>query len=239
MELFREPLDHLKAYLADAEGRCALQQSTCDLVSAWPEKSSLVMQKDTAVELGGAEGSLFMIIWTGQKGLIHPGRISLVGPDLSAALAAKLPLAQVVLIRGACQDEYETYQALQDILLNTRGRGLSTRFWPDRRKIWIRVSREALQEGFNLLRYGGTLLSRLTENPAVDEAEIIFVTEPLHDRPQLARAAEKSEAIMEALLKMYDNINFDCDDCDYREVCDEVSALKEIHQRLHEERGRK
>jgi CO dehydrogenase/acetyl-CoA synthase beta subunit len=238
MELFREPLDHLKAYLADAESRIALQQSTFGLVSTWPEKSSLVMQKDTAVELGGSEGSLFLILWTGQKGLIHPGRISLVGPDLSAAIEAKMPFAQIVLIRGTCQDEYETYQALQDLLLNTRGWGISTRFWPDRRKIWIRVSREALKEGFNLLRYGGTLVNKLTESPVVEEAEIIFVTEPLYGSSQLVRAAEKSETIIEALLKMYDNINFDCEECDYREVCAEVSALKEIHQRLHEERGR-
>lgn len=236
MELFKEPLDHLNAYLQDAGGRKVLRQTSCDPFLAWPEKPSLVLQEDTAVELGGAGGSLFMILWTGQAGLIHPGRISLIGPDLAERAQAKFPFTQIILVKGAYQDEYETYQKLRDTVFDTRLKGVSTRVWPDRQKVWCRVSREALGQGFNLMRYGCTLLKRLNSLPSVEAAEIIFSTEAVNEKSPLAPVAEKVQDIIEALLKMYEEMNFDCESCEYNEVCEEVAGLKEIHQRLQKER---
>ena len=236
MELFKEVLADLSVYLKDAEHRNVLRRYCYNNFSVWPEHSSLVLQEDTAVELGGAGGSLLVIFWTGRAGLISPGQISLVGPDLSETGVSKLPLAQIVLVKGSFSDEYETYQTLQDVVFDTRLKGLSMRFWPDRQKIWCRVSREALDKGFNLNRYGSTLIKRLNALPSVEEAEVIFVTEALQNITLLNVVAEKVRDIMEALLKIYDQLNFDCESCEYQEVCAEVAGLKEIHQRLNEER---
>jgi CO dehydrogenase/acetyl-CoA synthase beta subunit len=235
MELFKEPLEHLSAYLQDAGGRKVLREFYSDPFSAWPEQSSLVLQEDTALELGGAGGSLFMILWTGQGGVIRPGRISLVGPDLVETAANKLPFTQIVLVRGAFQDEYATYRDLRDTVFDTRLKGISTRVWPDRQKVWCRVSREALGQGFNLMRYGCTLLKRLYSLPSVQEAEIIFATEALNKGP-LTAVAEKVQDMVEALLMIYEENDFDCESCEYSEICEEVAGLKEIHQRLQKER---
>ncbi len=236
MELFKEPLNHLSAYLQEAGGRNVLRQICGDPFSAWPEQSSLVLQEDTAVELGGAGGSLFMILWTGQAGVIRPGRISLIGPDLTETAQVKFPFTQIVLVRGAYQDEYQTYQDLRDTVFDTRLKGVSTRVWPDRQKVWCRVSREAMGQGFNLMRYGCTLLKRLNNLPSVEEAEVIFSTEAVNEKSLLAPVADKVQDIVEALLKMYEELNFDCESCEYNEVCEEVAGLKEIHQRLQKER---
>ncbi len=236
MNLFREPIEHLRSYLADAENRNVLQRCSYNPFLTWPEESSLVLQENTAMELGGSEGSLLMILWTGQAGIVHPGRISLAGPDLTETDQTGLPFTQIILARGVFGDEYETYQTLQDALFDTRFRGVSTRFWPDRQKVWNRVSGEALAEGFNLMHCGGTLLKKLQALSSVEEAEVIFSTEAPHDQSLLVPAAQKTQDIMEALLKIYEEINFDCESCEYKEVCAEVADLKDIHRRLHEER---
>lgn len=236
MELFREPIEYLKDYLADADKRKELQGTKCSMISSWPRGSSLVLQADTALELGGAEGSLFIILWTEQDGVISPGQISLVGPDIQEAENKKLPVAQVILIHGAFRDEYETYQLLLDTLLGVNLKDISVRFWPDRQRIWYRVSDKALINGFSLLRCGCTLLNRLQSLPAVKGAEIIISTESLTDHPFLKKAAANSSKILEALIKIHEDLNFDCEDCDYKDVCDEVGALKAIHRRLEEER---
>lgn len=236
VNLFSEPIGHLREYLAHAAQRNAVQSLYYNPFLTWPEGSSLVLQENTAFELGGSEKSLLMIFWTTQAGIVRPGYISLAGPDLTETDQTRLPFTQVILARGAFGDEYETYQILQDALFDTRLQGISTRFWPDRQKVWNRVSSEALAGGFNLMRYGGTLLKKLQTLPSVEEAEVIFSTESPHDQSLLAPAARKTQAIMETLLKIYEEINFDCDSCEYKEVCAEVAGLKEIHRRLHEER---
>lgn len=236
MELFKEPIEQVKGYLKDADKRGVLKSSYCDSFSPWPQESSLVLQDDTALELGGAEGSLFIILWTEQDNIIHPGRISLVGPDLTETEKSKLSLTQVILVNGALRDEYETYQVLQDILFATCLKHVSVRFWPDRQKVWYRVAKKALDSGFNLKRCGCTMLKQLEGLPAVKGAEIIISTEQLKSQPLLGQAAAKTREIMEALIKIHEELNFDCENCDYSEVCNEVAALKEIHRRRHRER---
>lgn len=236
VNLFSEPIGHLRNYLAHAAQRNVLQSLHYNPFLTWPEGSSLVLQENTAIELGGSEKSLLMIFWTGQAGIVSPGCISLAGPDLTETDQSRLPFTQVILARGAFDDEYETYQVLQDALFDIRLQGISTRFWPDRQKVWNRVSSDALAGGFNLMLYGGTLLKKLQTLPAVKEAEVIFSTESPPDQELLAQAGHKTQEIMETLLKIYEELNFDCESCEYKEVCAEVAGLKEIHRRLHEER---
>ncbi|MGM0689032.1 MAG: hypothetical protein ACQESO_05555 [Bacillota bacterium] len=236
MNLFSEPIGYLREYLAHAAQRKAVQSLNYSPFLTWPEGSSLVLQENTAIELGGSEKSLLMILWTGQAGIVSPGCISLAGHDLTETDQSRLPFTQVIMVRGDFGDEYETYQVLQDTLFDTRLQGISTRFWPDRQKVWNRVSSEALAGGFNLMRYGGTLLKKLQTLPTVKEAEVIFSTESPLDQGLLAPAARKTQEIMETLLKIYEELNFDCESCEYKEVCAEVADLKEIHRRLHGER---
>jgi len=236
LELFKEPLEHLRAYLEAADRCNRLHRYTYKSSLAWPLQTSLVLQEDTAVELGGAGGSLFLILWTAQEELIRPDCISLVGPDLTETSRVKLPFTQVILVRGGHRNEYETYQTLLDTVLATRLEGISIRIWPNRCRIWCRVNRAALGRNFNLRRYGYTLLKRLKTLPSVQEAEIIFVTEAVHQGTLPATAATKVQETLEVLLKIYEDLNFDCESCAYKEVCAEVTGLREIHRRLNKER---
>ena len=67
--------------------------------------------------------------------------------------------------------------------------------------------------------------------------ELVFITDQ-EELKRLKKPAEKVQDIVEALIKMYEEMHFDCETCEYQEVCEEVAGLKEIRDRLREKRGR-
>lgn len=237
MGLFKEPLNSLASYLEDARSEGTLREYTYNQFAVWPEKRSLVLQDNTAVELGSSGASLFMILWTGQSSVLRPNQISLIGPDITETEQPRIPFAKIVLVKGHFQDEYDTYRDLRDRVFDTKPEGVSTRIWPDRQKVWCRVSREAVDKGFDLVRYGSTIIKRLNSLDAVEESEVIFVTLPPEEPGKLKPVAEKVQDIVEALIKMYEEMNFDCEECEYNDVCEEVEALREIRERLRKERN--
>ncbi len=236
MGLFKDPLDTLTSYLESARNRGSLREYDYNPFAAWAEKPSLVLQENTAVELGSSSNSLFMILWTGRRDLLSPNRITIIGPDITEVGQTRIPFAKIVLVRGNFDDEYETYRDLRDAIFDTKLQGVSTRIWPDRQKIWCRISREAMDKDFDLVRYGSTLIKNLNNLEAVEESQVIFVTQLTGELEQLKPMAEKAQDIVEALIKMYEEMNFDCEDCEYNEVCEEVEGLREIRERLREER---
>lgn len=239
MELFKESLENLASYLENVRAGNNLREYDYNPFAAWPEKQSLVLREDTAVELGSAR-SLFMVLWTGRPEAIRPGRILLIGPDPSGLAdrgRSETPFTQVVLVQGSFRDDYETYRELRDTVFDTRPEGVSMRFWPDRQKVWCRVGREALDKGFNLMRYGCALIKRLGSLPAVKAAEVIFATEAPDGCALPASFIRRVGDTVEALQKMYEETHFDCESCEYNEVCEEVEALREIRERLRKERG--
>lgn len=236
MELFQKPLADLKQYLEEAGEMLTLSAEETDNPFSWPAGSSLVLQDDVALELGGAAGSQLVILWTAAGDAVDDHKISIVGPDLETANNKTLPLSLVILVSGSFEDAYETYRALQDKVIDTALKGVSVRIWPDRQKIWCRVSRNAAEKGFSLKHYAFSLLQNLKSIPAVERAEIIFSTEPLINGEQPVELASKAKAVLEILVNIYEQETFDCESCDFRETCVEVAGLKEMHRRLHEEK---
>ena len=236
MGLFKEQIEGLLNYLEKRQSHGSLKEYQSSSSSLWQEHSSLVLKEDTAIELGGfGNSSLFLLLWTEQAKVLHPNRISLIGPDLAKTGQTNLPFAQIVLVKGDFQDQYESYQDLRDVIFDIRLSGISTRIWPDKHQIWCRVSKEAMDNGFNLIRYGEVLSSKLNSLEMVHEVELIFVTSR-QEIDFLRPIAEKTQDIVEALIKMYQEMNFDCETCEYNQICDEVEELTKIRERLKEKR---
>ena len=235
MTLFKETIDNIKSILEEAKKNGHIREYVRNHGAIWPEGRSLVLQEDTAMELGSEQGSLFMIAW-GEKGsLPSPGHLSLLGPDLSESESEQLPLGLIVLVRGDFTDDYKTYQDILDVIFDSRLEGVSVRVWPERQRVWCRVSHKALDNNFSLQSFGNVLLENLTGQEFVEEAEVILVS----NRDYLERLAPLSSRvknILDALTKMYEEMDFDCDNCDYQEICEEVENLKKIRENLRKEK---
>ncbi|OFW56699.1 MAG: hypothetical protein A2W01_02815 [Candidatus Solincola sediminis] len=227
--LFDETLSGIDAWL-DAKrssGRLAEYEPS---VVGWPLEKSVVLKAETGLELGNPlQASMSLTIW-GKKDSLQD-RIALIGPDLSTAGGDSLPLARLILVNGDFSDEYESYRDLMSAVYGLDLRGVTSRSLPSRHEIWLRISQEALRNGLSLQTMGNALLNHLKQLEEVKSAQIVFVTDMV-DILELQPIAEKAQSIMNALVKMYDEMNFDCETCEYVEVCDEVVELRNIRERL-------
>ena len=201
------------------------------------DSPQVILSEDTGLELG-SPGTLSrsLLLWDPGEG-VADGRITLVGPDFPEAASPSLPFAQVVMAGGEFSDEYDCYRELRDATYNLKLRGFMTRTFPGRQSIWCRVSKETLAAGFSAQILGSSLIQALRRLEFVRSAEVLLVTASRDEVERLASPADKVLDIVEALIKMYEEMNFDCDTCEYLEVCDSVVELRQIRDRLQAERG--
>jgi len=232
MGLFDETITQINDWL---EGkRAAGYVRELDLApSDWPREKSIILKADMEVELGNPlQTSLSVLIWS--DGGAHSWRdeVLLIGPDLPEATPGALPLARLVMVRGDFADEYESYRELIEAAYGLDLRGVTSRSLPSRQEIWLRISHDAMREGLSLQKMGNALIEQLKQLDSVETVQVIWVTSSREDIGELRYVADRARTIVEALVKMYDEMNFDCEECEYVEVCDEVGELRMIHERL-------
>lgn len=201
---------------------------------SWEEGSNIILEEETAVELGDPRlGSLITLLW-GDPSLVEDGNITLVGPDVSQASPAKIPLGMVVIAGARFSDEYECYRNLREAVYGVKLRGFMARMMPSRNTIWCRVSRDAISRGFSLFHLGGAIVNSLKRIAEVSSAEIIMATSGKEQVERMRPVVEGARMVVDAMIKMYSEMNFDCESCDYKDVCEEVVELKRIRDRLKE-----
>ncbi len=239
MGLFEEPLKDIRNYLE--RKRSSGEAREFSFIPVLPRTSSpqVILSEDTGLELGSPDtASRSLLLWD-DSGTVVDGRITLVGPDFPEMAGGKAPLAQVIMVGGHFSDEYDCYRDLREATYDLGLRGFMTRVFPGRQSVWCRVSREAMQRGFNAQILGSALIQAVKKLDYVEAAEVLLVTSSREEIEELSPAADLVQEIVEALIKMYEEMNFDCDTCEYVEVCDSVVELRRIRDRLQAERGGK
>ncbi len=234
MALFDEQLGEVRRILADWREGAGAREFSAGERAPWPEGQSLVLEEDTALELGNPSvASLSLLLWS-EGGDVEDGRITLVGPDVPEAKERNVPFAQVVIAGGSFASEYDSYRDARDAVYDTRLHGFSVRTMPSRQSIWCRVARVAREEGFSLVDLGAAFIEALKSLDEVSAAQVVFVTASVEDVKKLSGAAAGAQRIVDAMMKMYQEENFDCETCEYQEVCDTVMDLKMIRKKLTE-----
>ena len=76
---------------------------------------------------------------------------------------------------------------------------------------------------------GKLLINKYKENPAVKGVKLIFITDKSADFGGFEKIAKKNIEIIEALNQVMNDLNFDCDTCNLKAVCDEVEGMREMH----------
>ncbi|RMD83505.1 MAG: hypothetical protein D6815_06370 [Candidatus Dadabacteria bacterium] len=201
--------------------------------------TGVILRSDTFAELGNPElGSCGMVLWCDDPSRVADGRITRIGPDISAAAGGGLPFAQIVLVAGRelGPDDHSTIVQSQYVADQIEGfmvRSSSS-------NLWCRVSKEAAAKGFRLETLGRAMLALTRRSvPRAEAVEIVFVTSsPEHVR-LLRSIADEARELGRQMVEQYWKergfdleCDFDCNSCADQSVCDgirEIARLRSKH----------
>lgn len=193
----------------------------------WQDSSQpqVILQRDTAFELKGTGFNLT----TTQD--IADGTI-VAGKDLKdikdSCGFARISLVQIEDIA----DEQKTYNLIKKteyVKYHCFPDGYMIRSTSRSHKEAVRVSKKAVAQGISFEKAGNLLIKKYKEIPSVKGVKVIFITSPEAPFKKLEELAEKSTGITETLNHVMNSVNFDCDTCNLKAVCDEVEGMRELH----------
>ena len=195
--------------------------------------ADVVLASQTAVELGHPRtDSCAFVLATWQSELVHDGRLSRIGPDLSELQPdLRHPIAQIVLLQlrpGPAPDPFGLDTA--QYLIN-RLPGYMVRTVPGR--LWVRVASSALHRGLSFSDVAHALMFTYREEfPEVVGVEVIVAGEG-SDRIQSLSPIATEAAILAGKHKKLvlqpdgdvECADLSCEACDEKPTCD---ALRDV-----------
>jgi CO dehydrogenase/acetyl-CoA synthase beta subunit len=207
---------------------------------SWPsgEGSNVVLVKDTAVELGNPKNeSVSFLLWSDRPESVNDSTISVIGPDLKSCTGKSIPFGKAVIVGGRnfnADNSYDRYREMEVLRYDIDLKGYMMRGVSQYMREWSRVSYDAIDKGFSLGILGSSLIDRFRKLDYVDSVEVVFVTGESEDVRELKKTSGEVMNIISAMNKMFSEMSFECNTCEYQPVCDEVSELKDMRERLHE-----
>jgi hypothetical protein len=226
--------DDVRVYNApfvDEEGRRAFMRRFA-LGPRRGGKASIVPADECAAELGApGKTNVNMVLWTDDISLVRDGKISLVGPDIKAGEKASYPYAQVIMLAVNHINEIDPFTLESTQYLSNRLPGFMVRTVPGR--LWVRISHDAVKQGLDFARLGGALIAAYRDDfTSVKAAEVLFVTLDDGHVQALEPTAAEAKIILGKNKKLvlvgdgtYECTDLDCDNCDEKEICDEVKDI--------------
>jgi CO dehydrogenase/acetyl-CoA synthase beta subunit len=243
MDFFSRHFDDILFHLQNMRERGKISDVIHGGGIDWPLAGDrdLVMGVDTAVELGHPkDGSTAFLIWTNEPMRLKNKRISVIGPDLHKLIGKRIPFGKIILlgVEGFNEDNsYERYRQLENVRYDIRLKGYMMRGVSQYGREWSRVSRTAIDEGFSFPILGGALVDKYLEFEFVRTVEVIFFTSGCKDLKPFLPIAENALKIIGAMNKMIEEVSYDCDTCEYSDVCGEVEDLRALRRSL-QKRGK-
>jgi len=238
MGLFDQHLDQIRTFLSDRTGQADASTFTAAPEVNWPSggNSNLVLSSDTAVELGSPKtAATSFMLWTEKTETIRHGRISLIGPDIVQEKRPLTPFGKAVLVEVSGFDEdnsYDRYREMELAKYDISLAGYMMRAVSQYQREWSRISKKAVADGFSLSLLGSALVNELMKKPYVKGVEVVLATSSVDDVQALKTIGDSVAEITGAMNKMAEEMDFDCDSCEYSPVCDEVSELRSMRNSM-------
>lgn len=187
--------------------------------------SQVILQRDTAFEISGTGMSLVT------SDDIADG-IIVIGNDL-CDIHSDCKFARIsVVSTDAVADEQKAYNLIRKIeyvKYHVFPEGYMIRTASSSHKEAVRVAKSALKDGLSFENIGNLMINKYKEIDSVRGVKVIFVTLPDADYDSFFRIAEKCNDITKTLNHVMNTVNFDCNTCNLRAVCDEVEGMRELH----------
>ena len=195
--------------------------------NAWKDTgyNQVILQRDTAFEISGTGFNLV-------SSLDAEDKVILAGADLTEikndCKFARISIVQI--------EEPEDEQKLYNLIRKTEyvkyhwfPEGYMIRTSSRSHKEAVRVSRAAVKDKISFEKVGNLLINKYKEIPGVKGVTVIFITDPDADFYALEDMAKKGNMITETLNHIMNSVQFDCDSCNLKPICDEVEGMKELH----------
>ncbi len=204
----------------------------------WPSEKNrnLVLGPDTAVELGNPkDASTSFLMWVNQPDKIKNNRITVVGPDLQHLNGQQVSFGKIVIIDASdfdADNSYDRYREMELLRYDIHLKGYMMRGVSQYQREWSRVSNEAIQHGFSFKHLGGALIDQFSKIPYVRSVETIFITSGREDVLEVKAVSDDVFKRISAMNKMTEELSFDCDTCDYNDVCGDVAELRAMRNAL-------
>lgn len=240
MKLYDEIISDILSYLE--REKCVDLPIEDPLGRVWPDegKSMMILQRDTAYELGGqglpAVGSTIL---TTDCSLVPRDEITLVGNDLGE-IEKDNSYARIALVRvkedciGTGNKLYNTIQNIGYFRYHIYPRGFMLRVSSSLDRESVRIGKDALSDGLNFTAVGNVMLRAVKMHREVEAARIIFITARDADYGRLKNDQKRAREITSTIDHMLKDVNMDCGSCGLQEICDEVEGLREMHFGLSE-----
>ncbi len=234
--MFDAYLDQVKAILNVEDVRRKSQVFTFDKSKTWPRtERQIILNNETAIELGHpSTESVSFLMWTESAGEINDNHITIIGPDLDQTNAERIPYGKIVLVKthGFNEDNaFKRFEMMDHLKFKSELEGYMLRSVPQDYKEWSRVSKKALKSGFSLKVLGGELIRDLKSFDFVEAVEIIFITSSKEDVARFKPIGEIVSKATMAMNRMFDDLEYDCEHCTFKEVCEEIEGMKGMHQK--------
>lgn len=198
-----------------------------DANNSWQDvgQNELIMQRESAYELDGIGFNLV----TSKP--VENG-VTVIGDDLNLISSNRKFARITVLSLDDVDDEQRIYDLIRKIeyvkyhffpkgyMIRTSSRG---------HKEVVRVSKASVNSGITFEKIGNLLLSKFFENQNVKSVHTYFISEKNFDYKKLEDIAKKNHRVTETLNHIMNNVNFDCNSCNLKPICDEVEGMRELH----------
>ena len=243
MELFESHIRQTREFLEKYRSRGLTTEYRHSGPTSWPpsHRRSLVLAADTGGELGHPQdASTSFLLCTNRPETVPDRRITVVGPDLPEMAGRRSSFGRIVVAAGRgfnqanCLDRCREMNLLKyDMDLS----GYMLRAVSGHQREWSRVCREALEKGFSFEVLGGAAMEQLAALAYVEAAEIIFITQSRQAVMEAKMIGDETMKIIGAMHKMTEELDFDCQNCDYSEVCRSVAELRRMRKNLARRRA--
>lgn len=207
--------------------------------SSWKNinEKVFIFPDDSAVELGASDkDSSYLIAYTTDENLVNKDEILLRGKDIKD-LKGDEPFARIAILLiddSKHQDEQKIYRFLRDIeykRYKVNPDGYMIRVNTNQLREGARVSKAAVKKGISFADVGKILQDAYKQDENVKAVKQIFITDPGFDFETFAGVAKLNEGITVTLDHILKNLKMDCNTCSFKDICDTIEGMRDIHKR--------
>lgn len=238
MGLFENEIKAIDAFLEAHGQKRTVWEFSGNGGMDWPlsENRTLVLGRDMGIELGNPrDASTSFLIWRNRDNEDGASRVSLLGPDIPQIRESHAPFGKIVIVDGRGFDpenSYERYRRMDQVKYDLHLDGYMMRGVSQFQREWSRVSTGAVEKGFSFRHLGQALIRKYLELDFIISAQVIFITSCQGDVLAMNEIGARSIQIIGAMNKMAEELSFDCDTCDYSDVCSDVAELRSMRKTM-------